>query len=189
MKIDGKRVILKPFSAEDIPHRVKWMNDKELMKLVNVPSPVTRLSTAVWQKELEHSSDRADFSIILKESNKLIGYVGFRNVNREDSNAELYIGIGEKQYWGRLIARESMILAIRYMIDHYSIQKFYAYLREENRRIIHLYEQFGSTIEATFREEIYSDGSFHNFVLISIFKDEFESLYGNREKQSSKFLL
>lgn len=175
--LKSERVYLRLFDENDIPLRVKWMNDPEVREKLNSPYPVSELSTRLWLQGITNNQSRIDLAICLNETDQTIGYTGFRDIDFINAKAESYTGIGEVEHWGKGYAKESKILALKYIFNRYNINKVYAMIREDHQQSLKLNKSIGYKVDGILREEVFSGGVFHNRIVTSILRDEFLKKY------------
>jgi RimJ/RimL family protein N-acetyltransferase len=54
----GRRINLRPFDRDDLPHIQKWSNDAELRRLIGDVAPMDDVETERWYRELLADKDR-----------------------------------------------------------------------------------------------------------------------------------
>ena len=176
--IIGERVYLRAFDTKDIPIRVRWMNDPEFRTYLNNPFPVSEASTANWLNKLVSDPSRLDFMICTRGGDEPVGYTGYRDIDFANGRAESYVGLGNTKYHGKGLAKESLILAFRYIFDRYDLKSIYAKMRIENKSSIGLYRSLGYVRDGILRAHVYSHGAYRDIAIMSILRDEFFSKHG-----------
>jgi len=173
----GKSVFLRTFDLKHVAIRTKWMNDPEVREYLNSPFPVSEISTQNWLSNMLNDSSKLDFIICLQENERPIGYTGFRNIDLKNQKAESYTGIGEKEFWGYGYAKESKILALRYIFKTYNLNRIYAVVRSDHEISLNLNKSIGYKIDGILRQDVYSKGEFRDMTIMSILAKEFHQLY------------
>ena len=171
--IQSERIYLRLFDEKDVPLRVKWMNDPEIREMLNAPYPVSEQSTKKWLASVLEDSARIDFAICMKETDCVIGYTGFRNIDLINNKAESYTGLGETKYWGKGYAKESKIAALSYIFKKYNLNKVYALIWSKHTRSIEMNKRIGYRVDGVLREDLYSNGEYRDMVIMSLLRDEF----------------
>ncbi|OCL85606.1 GNAT family N-acetyltransferase [Arcobacter porcinus] len=125
------------YTKEFLPLSWKWLNDKEIKNLTMTPD-FSKEDQNIFFNSLE---SRQNYKIFGIEFNGLkIGACGLKNI--ENTKAEYWGYIGEKEYWGRgfgkLILKEMINLATKEQISI-----IYLKVGKNNQRAIKLYEKFG----------------------------------------------
>ncbi|MBS4538820.1 GNAT family N-acetyltransferase [Clostridium sp. D2Q-11] len=178
----GNRVFLRGMEEKDIPHKVKWINDNEVRKTLNFDYPISEISTKQWLNKITSDNSRKEFIICLLESEKPIGYTGLLDINNKSSKAEMYIGIGEKEYWGKGYAKESRKVLLEYAFMEIGLNKIYTYNWVNNEKIIGLNKKLGFQIEGILRKDIFSHGEFRDRIIMGILRNEYIENFHNNEK-------
>lgn len=169
----GNRIYLRAMEEKDIPYKVKWINDNEVRKTLNFDYPISELSTKQWLYKITSDNKRKEFIICLLENDEPIGYTGLININYKDLKAEMYMGIGERKYWGKGYAKETRTILLEYAFMELGLNKIYTYNWINNEKIIGLNKKLGFKIEGTLKDDIFSHGEFRDRVIMGILRDEF----------------
>ena len=172
------RVYLRAFDHGDVADRTRWMNDPEFRRMLNAPFPVSEISTRKWLERISSDPTREDMAICLIESDRLIGYTGFRDIDLANQKAEQYSGIGEKEYWWQGLGLEATLLGCRHIFSKYNLNKIIVKCRSENLAILRMYAKAGFQQDGIAREDLFSHGQFRDIVVMSILRREFFDLHG-----------
>ena len=161
---------IREHTKEDIPLRVKWLNNPKVNKLIgDEPGKETDLQKQKdWFDNYEKDENKKFFTIC---DNELpIGIVGLSNISENNKNADLFIAIGEDEYRGKGFGKESMKWILNFAFEELKLNKVNLGVFEENESAVMLYKNIGFEIEGIMKEEVYFDGKFHNFLSMAIFK-------------------
>lgn len=169
----GNRVYLRGMEEKDIPYKVKWINDNEVRKTLNFDYPISEVSTKQWLYKIATDSSRKEFIICLLENDEPIGYTGLLDINNKHSKAEMYMGIGERKYWGKGYAKESRKILLEYAFIELGLNKIYTYNWVENEKIIGLNKSLGFKVEGTLKHDIFSHGEFRDRIIMGILRSEY----------------
>src|SRR3954465_7630681 len=112
----GEQVALGPAHKGLLPLLWKWESDLELGALTGDPSrPMTpEAIEKLYARYSAAGPDTTSFVIYERATMRPIGTVGLVSINQLNRTAELGIGIGERDYWGRGMGTE----ATRLMVDY-----------------------------------------------------------------------
>ncbi len=115
----SERILLRPYETGDISSWQKWDVDPEVQRFLPGPQnpPESDEQTLVYFKECEDEQDGYYWSIVWKENNQLIGTISLTEINSEQATGELGLIVGEKEYWGRGVAQESLRLLTSLLPD------------------------------------------------------------------------
>lgn len=100
-------ISIRKFKEEDIPYKVKWINDERNNKYLHYDLPLREDKTLEWYNKIKDRNDRADFTITY--DNEPVGLIGLLNIDHNNKKAEYYICIGEDSYKGKGIAKKLLI--------------------------------------------------------------------------------
>ena len=170
--LKGEEIYLRLFEKEDLPLRVKWINDIEINRTLGFDFPVSLSGTEVWFGGGVVDNSRKDFAIVKYENDKLIGMAGLLKIDYKNDNTEFYITIGEKEYWGLRIADEVISLILEYVFSGLGLKKVYLHTFAFNVRARKVYERNGFVQEGIFRKHIWKNGELRDIVFYSILKSE-----------------
>lgn len=112
----GERVTLRAVAREDLDRLAGFANDLEVELAGRgdppVPRPFERIVKDFEREVSEPPRDKTHFAI--EADGECIGTCGLFNIDLTARHAELGIGIGDKEYWGRGYGRESVGLLLDY---------------------------------------------------------------------------
>jgi len=115
-KLEGKRIYLMPMSAKHAEIFMKWVNDPEVNRyMVGIKPPQKVEEEIEWVKKIQKDPNEEVWSIFIKENDKLIGNVGFHELDNKDKNLRIGIVIGEKDEWGKGYGTEVFKVATKYL--------------------------------------------------------------------------
>jgi len=103
-KMIGKKCYLAPIDVNDVEKYTEWLNDLEITKqLILYPHVISIENEKVV---LEKLSQEHTYSIIVNDTNELIGNCGFHNIDHLNQTAETGIFIGNRKYWIKGMGRK-----------------------------------------------------------------------------------
>ena len=120
-----------------------WLNDKQLKYLTMTPE-FSREEQQAFFKNLPKRKDYFIKGVTYKEIP--IGACGLKNIAGDQ--AELWLYIGDKEYWGKGLGEKIMLLLEREAVN-LNVRKIYLKVLEENKAAIGLYKKL-SYIDAKF---------------------------------------
>lgn len=112
-----------------------WLNDEELRYLTMTPF-FSKEDQQVFFKNLPTRDNY--FIKGIKYNDSPIGACGLKNIS--DGKAELWLYIGDKEYWGKGLGKKIMYLLEKEALS-LNIRKIYLKVLKENRVAINLYEK------------------------------------------------
>ncbi len=171
----GKLVTLRAITEADYLTLTGFKNDVEVELLGggNPPRPSSLASITEFFDNLAKDKDALNFGI--EADGALIGDCGLFHVDRRNGTAEVGIGIGNRDYWGRGYGRQAMRLLLGYGFDIQNLRKIWLETLGHNDRAIRSYRAVGFVEEGRQREQVWSDGRYVDVVLMGLFRSEFVS--------------
>ena len=173
----GKRVNLRPLREEDFgEHYLSWLNDPTVNHYSQRrPFPVSWDGMKAYNDYYEKNPQKGFVLAVLDVQNsaKHIGNIALVNIQSVNLCAEIAILIGDKSYWGKGYASESIYLLTKHAFEALNLHKVFA--GSFNPAFVRCVEKLGWTKEGEFRERIWANGRYNNQIWMSILKPEFQA--------------
>jgi RimJ/RimL family protein N-acetyltransferase len=174
----GKRIILREYQWEDLPHIREGVNDSEitdyLSDIFTFPNTVHE-TEAFLRAMIEGKTDSKGFIISNKDSLSYIGQIDLHQIDYKNRHATLGIVIGKKEYLGRGYGKEAIELVQQFVFSTLGLNRLELDVYEFNERAYKCYVKCGFTEEGRMRQKIYKNGRYWDVIKMSILIDEFES--------------
>lgn len=136
------------FGFETLEKSWEWLNDPEIKRLTNTPD-FDRDDQVEWFNGL---SSRTDYYIQSVSCNGVIvGACGLKKITTHD--AELWMYIGEKAYWGKTIGIQMLEHVIEYA-RLINLNSIYGKYMKFNHSSINLGKRFGFVYERDISDEM-----------------------------------
>lgn len=101
MILKGKKIILRPLSMKDAAQLTKWMQDREIARLVRGQKKKLNLKEVKkWIRGLPKDKESKHFAIETLDGIH-IGSIGFKFLDLRNKNGEIGITIGDKRFWNK----------------------------------------------------------------------------------------
>lgn len=141
----GELVALGPAHRGLIPLLWKWENDLELSLLTGDPArPLTPEGIeAVYERFSKAGPDHTGFAVYERATLRPIGTAGLSSINAAHRTAELGIGIGERDCWGKGYGTEATRLLLDYAFTMLGLNNVMLRVFSYNERAIRAYEKAG----------------------------------------------
>lgn len=178
----GKKVYLKLFEENDIPNRVKWINDPDIQYTLNYDIPTSISKTKRWFDNMVMNPNRREFSVFTIDGDKHIGFCGLINIEIPVMKAELHCVIGEKDYWSGGYGTEVYKLLQDYGFKELGLNKIYGFQLLHNYGAHRVVEKLGWKREGLLREDTYSHGTVKDVYIVSIIRRDWLELNGIHDK-------
>ncbi|HEV8044101.1 MAG TPA: GNAT family protein [Rubrobacter sp.] len=176
----GERVTLRAVEREDLERLAGFANDLEveLAGGGNPPMPRTldRLQRDFEREVSDPPRDRTNFAI--EADGECIGTCGLFNIDWTARHAELGIGIGDKDYWGRGYGREAVGLLLDYAFRLRNLRRVWLEVHAGNERGIRAYRSCGFVEEGRMREHVWLAGRYVDNVIMGVLREEWNGEEG-----------
>lgn len=172
---EGKKIRLREYRKSDAEVAQNYINDKELKKNLNpgIPYPYTLQDEEKWFESNTALKDTYSFAIETLGDNVYIGGCGINQVDWKNSNVEIGIFIGNKEYWNKGYGTDAMNVLIRFIFNEMNINKIKLNVYSFNKRALRCYEKCGFKTEGVLRKELYREGNYHDIIVMGLLKEEF----------------
>lgn len=172
---EGKKIRLREYRKSDVEAAQNYINDKELKKNLNpgIPFPYTLQDEEKWFESNTALKDTYNFAIETLDDNIYIGGCGINQVDWKNSNVEIGIFIGDKEYWNKGYGTDAMNVLIRFIFNEMNINKIKLNVYSFNKRAMRCYEKCGFITEGVLRKELYREGNYHDIIVMGLLKEEY----------------
>ncbi len=177
--IEGQLVRLRKLEKSDLPTLHRWMNDREVMAWARF-SPDHMVSLSALEKEFEkeltgEDRERVTFMIDEVKASRPIGWCTARTWDRKHVSANLGVGLGEKELWGRGYGTEAVSLLLGVIFDQQGWHRAELYTLAENKRAIRSAEKCGFLQCGLEHESTYYEGAYHDIVEMEQLKSAWDA--------------
>ncbi|UWG98864.1 GNAT family N-acetyltransferase [Dehalobacter sp. DCM] len=170
--LKGTRTWIRPLDPEDLDSLYDWYNDPEFSYYTSGNWP---LATLLRREEIErrfYDEDPNRYAITDLEG-RLIGTIGFDQVNIPARSARLFIGIGDKLLWGKGYGSDALRTFIRYLFRQWNFHRLTVETWKRNERAVACYEKLGFVTEGILRDAYYVDGEYEDAILLGLLRQDF----------------
>ncbi len=172
--IEGTAVTLRPLSLEDVNDAyVGWLNDAEVCQFnSHHVYPYTRELAIAYVTKIRSEKRDLVLAIIARGSGEHIGNISLQNIHPLNRSAEYAIIIGDKEYWGKGIAKEASHLILKHGFEQLNMHRIYCGTSTENMPMQKLAAALGFKQEGIRREAMYKNGSFVDVIEYGLLKKD-----------------
>ena len=148
---------------------VGWFNDPEVCKYNSHGETRYTLelgreyAARVWSSETD-----AVFAVVEKENNRHVGNISLQKIDLQNRNAEYAVLIGEKDVWGKGMAKEASKLLIGYGFNELGLHRIYCGTSVRNIPMQRLAASLGFVQEGICKESMFKNGEFVDIVLYGL---------------------
>jgi RimJ/RimL family protein N-acetyltransferase len=165
---------------KDAPILQKWYMDKEFRQLYDAYSSIS-LDSILQEIREESTLDdpkatKVNFIVLRKQDELPIGVASIRNINRQNGNAEIVLGIGEKDRRLAGYGIDMMIVLLDIVFYQLGFEKCYLKVHDNNELGLNSALNFGFKAEGRLRKHSFIEGKYIDLWILAILKEEYEDL-------------
>ena len=176
LKLEGKRVLLRPLEIKDAKSLQENINDPDIYKYtLTIPHPYTNSDAEWW---INHTQERIkqkkayELGIALKETSEIIGGMGLCHIDAKRDSAEVGYWLGKK-YWGKGITTEALELLMNFAFNELKLHRLYANTFIDNIGSQRVLEKSGFTREGRRKSAVKKDGKYYDDFLFGLVIDDY----------------
>lgn len=170
--IAGDHVILRAFEREDADRCYRWMNDPNIVRTLKSRYPIAFQNEVAWlESAMDPNSNERHFAIERKDDRTHIGNASIHNIDWVSRTAEFGLFIGDPTAWNRGFGSDAITTLVRFAFDDMNLNKLRISVFDYNDRAKHILLNRGFVQEGKLVREFYREGSYHDLVILSIFRD------------------
>lgn len=135
-------VSIRPLVEEDAKISWKWRNDPVIWQYTGSrpDKTITEEIEVDWIRKILRDPTSKRFAIIVNK-NTYVGNVQLTEI--DDRTAQFHIFIGDRDYWGKGIAYNAIILLLDYAYSVLDLEYIWLSVNCRNERAISLYKKIG----------------------------------------------
>jgi RimJ/RimL family protein N-acetyltransferase len=172
--ITGDHIILRPLNKADIENRLRWFNDPDVRKTLILSERFELEKTICWFEKMQADDSRLEFVIETTEKTP-IGIIGLAGIDSTHRTAEIYLVIGQKEFWGKGVMLEAECLLIDWAFNSSGLEKIWAEARPENIASVITMKKIGFHVEGTLYSEKVVDGKRIDVLRLGLLKNNFKN--------------
>ncbi len=174
--LKGKLVNLRATESKDVDEIMKWIKDREVTKYLSafLYSPVSQVEEEKFLERVTGCTNTEKNLVIETGEGTYIGQISLNRIDWKNSNAELGIVIGHKEYWSKGYGTDAIKILLNYAFKQLNLYKIYLRVFEFNQRGIICYEKCGFKEEGRLRQNYFYNGKYYDVILMGVLKSEFE---------------
>lgn len=164
-------VSIRKFEFEDIPLKVKWINNSNNNKYLHYQLPLDEKKTEEWF--LKNKSNLNRYDALIEVDKEPVGIIGLINIDYSKKKAEYYITIGEEKFKGKNIATEASKLLLNYAFTKIKLEKVYLTTEIGNISMQKLAKKLSMICEAKLSDYSLREGELVDVFYYSVVKRDF----------------
>lgn len=158
------RIYLREMNIDDTDDIVRWRNSDSVRKYFIYQGDFTTESHLNWIEQKIKTRQVVQFIIVENESEKSIGSVYLRDIDRNFSKAEYGIFIGDDNAKGKGYGTQATKLMLQYAFEVEKLHRIYLRVYADNTRAISSYVKAGFSQEGVLVDDVYVNGEYRDIV-------------------------
>jgi len=167
------RIILRKFNKKDSTSMFKWAKNHFLIRYIGAST--VNSPEAEYRRLIDKIKNQGRIIFMIEtQKRKPIGYI-YIDVDKKNKKAEFSIAIGEKDCRSKGYGTESTKMALDYTFGRLKLNRIFLKVLTFNLSAINFYEKIGFKKEGVLRQDIYLNGKYVDFIVMSMLKKEYEN--------------
>ncbi len=179
----GKLVRLRAVEPDDWQAFFEWNADTDVARATYlVPFPNSREAQKKWAAEQAalEPKDHAFRWVIENFAGEFVGTLNTHTCDPRQGTFRYGVAI-RREHWRRGYASEAIRLVLAYFFRELRYQKVNVEIYAFNAASLKLHQKLGFQEEGRLRRMIYTDGVYHEVILLGLTAEEFEQAQPERE--------
>jgi RimJ/RimL family protein N-acetyltransferase len=176
--IRGEHVVLRAAERTDIPTFVRWFNDADVLRNLEMSAPMSLAAEEGWYDRMLARQGTTDLHLVIcvLPDGRPIGTIGLHEIDRANGTALFGIAIGEKSEWGKGHGTDATRAICDFGFGELRLERIGLYVYAGNDRARRAYEKAGFTLEATLRRAHFTRGERIDVHLMGLLREEWLAL-------------
>ena len=170
--IAGEHIILRAFERDDAERCYRWMNDPNVVRTLKNRYPIAFQNEIEWlEGAMQANQNERHFAIERRDDRTHIGNASIHDIDWVSQTAWFGLFIGEPSAWNRGYGGDSIQTLVRFAFEEMNLGKLRINVFDYNDRAKHVLEGLGFVQEGCLRRDFFREGSYHDIVILSKFRD------------------
>ena len=178
MKLDTKRLIIRPITLDDKNEIFEYRSDTETNKYQGwIPKTIDDVEIFIGKisKQINEPETWFQFVIIEKETQKIVGDLGIHFFDSKNRQVEIGCTLN-KEFQNKGYATESVKRVIDYLFKELNKHRIITSIDPDNKNSIRLVERIGFREEAHFVESLLINGKWVDDLIYALIEKDWEKL-------------
>ena len=174
--IETERLILRKLTMRDASDMFRYCQDKEVARHVLWEAHTSILETRAYIRYNLYqyrSGEPASWGIVLRETNRVVGTIGYMSYNADNSTVEIGYSLAREQ-WGKGLMTEALRAVIDETFRTLKVHRIEAMHFTDNPASGRVMAKCGMTHEGHMRERICCKGMFRDVEMWGILRKDWE---------------
>ncbi len=174
----GDRVWLRALEQEDLHAQWLSVNDGDVDQFGGAMLPQSHDDLQEWYETIVCGGTMRKYFFVISPlgSSAFIGVVSLYDFDGQLSGPELGIAISDKKRWGKGFGSDAVNAALDFAFGSININRVWLHTGASNVRAQRAFQKAGFSIEGTLRQHALHNGRWHDAVIMSILRRDWEAL-------------
>jgi RimJ/RimL family protein N-acetyltransferase len=159
----------RPIEFFDLDWSLALHNDPDTLYMLTDTTLVSRTQQEKWIEALQYSNKSK--RLVLEYDGSPIGLARLDDIDY--TNRNICVGLDIiKEFRGKGHGNAGFKLLLDYCFKELNMHRAWLFVLDTNARAVSLYTKLGFVQEGEQRERLYRDGVYHNYIMMSLLKRE-----------------
>ena len=176
-ELQTDRLLLRKIFFEDIDFIFNHFKDEEVCRYMVDNEPISTMDEAEeiikWSHSNESNPNNNRWLILLKNSNKPIGTIGFHRWDRNNNIAEIGYDLS-KLYWKQGLMNEAMRTVLKFGFQKMQLNRIQAFVHIENIASYNILKRNGFHTEGIIRDMYLYRGRYHDHYAMALLSKDYK---------------
>ena len=171
--IAGEHTILRAFERDDAERCYRWMNDPNIVRTLKTRYPIAFQNEVEWLERAMHPGpNERHFAVERKDDRTHIGNASIHDIDWVSRTGWFGLFVGEPTAWNRGFGSDAIATLVRFAFQEMNLVKLRINVFDYNERAKHVLLEHGFVQEGKLARDFYREGSYHDIVILSVFRSE-----------------
>lgn len=176
----GGFVVLRPVVEDDLEMIRAWRNAPEVASFHAERDTISAEKQKRWFAKVSEASTHFVWVICCAKDHRPIGVAHIKDIHPTHRRGEVGLYLGDVARRGGPFGGDAFFLILEFAFRSLGLHKVYGHYLHENAVARRLNASFGFVEEGLFREELFYDDAFHDYVRVGVLEQEFTQSAGAR---------
>ncbi len=181
MKLETKRLIIRPITIDDRNEIFNYRRDKETNKFQGwIPENLEDVEVFIQKTSAQINEPNTWFQMVIvdKETQRIVGDIGIHFMDSDSKQVEIGFTLS-KDFQNRGFATESLKKVIDYLFNDLNKHRIIASIDPDNAKSIRLVERIGFRKEAHFVESLLINGKWVDDLIYALLEKDWRKRINN----------
>ena len=176
MRLESKRIYLRPLCVLDAPIMLESTMDQEIRYMTGTNSIFSLEQIKKHIDHINNDDSRYDFAICLNSNDEMIGELSILDIDEVNKKAGFRISMAAISLTGKGYGTEAIKIVLRFVFEQLQLNRLQLEVFSHNIRGISAYEKVGFVKEGILRQSIYIDNRYSDEIIMAILKSDYKNL-------------